>query len=359
MSDLLFIFFGFSGLGLFVFRLWPRKTISSCLVNEDPKVSIIVPARNEEKNLPHLLASLKSLTYPRFEVIVVDDQSSDQTSVIAEKYDVKLVRGVPKPSDWGGKQWACQQGSLVAGGDYLLFTDADTYHHSDNLEKALSFMQKHQLDLMSALPFHRGKTIWESLLGPFHLLLLAVTAPYNDPEPGRLFAIGQYLMFKKTAYLKLGGHASVKTKLVEDVPIANLALKKGLKFKVFTNSCLFEVRMYLSLSDFLQGWRRNFRAGFIESRLSAPFEVALMICGLLGSCQFSNPHSWLLIAFSCSFLIWRQSSIGNFSVFGIIFLPFSLFLFTWISLLSSFDLLTKAPLKWKDRSYRSIKGTPD
>ena len=153
-----------------------------------PGVSIVIPARDEEHNLPSLLASLRAIDYPAYEVIVVDDNSSDRTAAVAEAGGARVLRGLPLPPGWNGKNWACHQAVKIATGELLLFTDADTVHRADGLRRAVGFLEAKNADLVSALPYHRCPTWWERLLGPFHALVLVATA-HRRPRPRRLYAV--------------------------------------------------------------------------------------------------------------------------------------------------------------------------
>lgn len=357
------------GLSLLVYRLWPRLMSEAATQQKQeaqargssgdsqPKVSIIVPARNEERVLPRLLASLQHLSYKNYEVIVVDDCSDDQTAAIAAAAGVTLVRGAARPVGWNGKQWACWQGAELATGEWLLFTDADTWHAEDALDRIIAFVKQGRYEVASALPYHDGQGIWERLLGPFHLMLLAVTAPYAAATPKRKFAIGQYLLFSRSAYRTIDGHRGVRDSLVEDLPLARRVLTQGLRYGLYTGKPLFGVRMYASLPEFVQGWRRNFRAGFDDSPWSAPLEVAMMIAALTGG--WHALEAWLpavIAVMTISFMLWRQRALGRFSVLGPIFFPFAVLIFCWITLLALVDRIGRRPQKWKGREFHLPSG---
>jgi glycosyltransferase involved in cell wall biosynthesis len=318
-----------------------------------PKVSIIIPARNEAENLPNLLRSLERLDYPSYEVILIDDQSTDDTFDIGSRYaKVKALNGAPRPEEWTGKTWACHQGALAASGDILLFTDADTIHRIDSLKRAVSTLRIRDAGLLSCLPFHSGSTWWEQLLGPFHIILLAMTSPYGEPKPRRLFAIGQYLLFDAAIYRTIGGHAAIKKELVDDLALARVTIESGARYHVFRGDPLFDVRMYANLSEFIAGWRRNFRLGFSYSHPLSGIEATLMIMALVGAGHWGTSWYTTLVSLLCLLFIgWRQPSLGHFSRLGVILWPFSLFLFCLTAGLSLFDLVFKRQLKWKGRQY--------
>ncbi len=337
-------------------RMWPRSQMSTLATRSDtrqPFVSIIVPARNEEHVLPNLLDSLQKMRYPNYEVIVVDDQSTDKTATVAEKFSrVRVISGQVRPDGVMGKQWAAHQGAVAAKGEILLFTDADTVHAVDGLAQAVRFLQTEAADMISALPCHHGEALWERLLGPFHLILLALTAPYAPPKRKKLYAIGQYLMFRREFYHRIGGHLAVGSALVEDLPLANLCIAKGGIYSVYVFGHLFGVRMYATLGDFVEGWRRNFRAGFSLARRAAGFDAFLFIAAFTGAAQiFSNPLAWLSVAGTVAFAIWRQNDLGRFSKWGPLLFPFSLIVFCYVSGLAAMDKVGKRPFRWKNRAY--------
>jgi chlorobactene glucosyltransferase len=220
-----------------------------------PLVSIIVPARNEEKVIGRLLQSLTTLDYPHYEVIVVDDCSEDDTSQIARTFKVRLIRGKERPPGWNGKQWACHQGALAARGSYLLFTDADTLHHTTGLRRVMCEMLHSEAQGFTVLPQLESPKFWERLCGPFHVFLLTITNPYGKARSGQVFAIGQYLLFERRFYDRMGGHTRVRADWVEDIPLAEALLAEGGRWKVYTGPAVFSVRMYETMSDFIKGWR--------------------------------------------------------------------------------------------------------
>ena len=349
------------GFALFCLRLLPLRTLWTGSASQAqavsttswPRVSIVVPARNEEHNMPLLVDSLAKLDYPDYEVVVVDDRSTDRTAaVIAAFANVRMVAGVERPTDirWGGKQWACVQGAAAATGDLLLFTDADTVHEPDSLRRAVAAIQASGAGLLSCLPFHENPQLWERLLGPFQLLILALTAPFAPPKPGRVFVIGQYLLFRREAYEQIGGHSAVASDFAEDLPLANRALRLGLGVEVYRGAPLFHVRMYASLGEFIKGWRRNFRSGFIYASPLAGLDATLMIGGITGGVQFC-PKALAVMLLAGVFSAWRQRAIGRFHLIGAFLWPLSLGLFCWATLLAIWDVVLKREMIWKGRSY--------
>ena len=318
----------------------------------------MIPCRNEAGNIGPLLDSLINISYNNVELIVVDDQSSDGTEAIARSYQqVKVVTTPERPAGWNGKQWACHQGYLASQGKYLLFTDADTIHYPDGLARLMEVVVPQEAQLVSTLPFHRCRAWWELLMGPFHVLLLTPTAPFERGRPGRVFAIGQYLMLEREHYQQIGGHQCVANFFAEDIPMANISLRHGGRHLIYQGAPLFEVRMYANLQDFMAGWRRNFRSGLKESSWQAPLEVTAVIAAISGYGQFGGTlPSLLMISVSVMLLIKRQNLLGNFLWAGPLLLTFSILLFAKATVEAVGDILLKRDLLWKGRKISSISG---
>jgi len=205
--------------------------------------------------------------------------------------------------------------------------------------------------MMSSFPYHRVERWWEKLMGPFHTILMAATAPYS-PKPKRLFAIGQFLMFSKESYKKQGGHAAVKNEYPDDLALANACLRSGGNFRIYAGPPLFEVRMYSDFKEFISGWRRNFLAGIQQSNGWATLEVILIYCGLTGSARLFTDWPYLIPAsLGALLIIFRQKRWGRFSIFGVLLLPFSLLLFLLVTLMAVYDYWTGNILRWKGRTY--------
>lgn len=324
-------------------------------------VSIIVPARNEEANLPNLLESLVRMNRSNFEVVLVDDESEDRTREIAERFahehpwlPLKIVSGRPRPPRWSGKNWACHQGYLQSSGRYLLFTDADTQHLPGSLETVVAKMHRHGLDLLSAVPRHRCETWWEKLTGPFQIFLLLSTAAFSKPRPGRLFAIGQYLLFRRESYERQGGHEAIRGSLCDDLELARRCLESGGNYRVEGQTPLFRVRMYSSFKEFLNGWRRNFRLGFRHASLLGTMEIYFVIAALTANMKFlfaSGVEISLMLA-GALLLAKVQTRLGNFSVAGVLFLPANILLFVVVTFMALFDLLGQRDYSWRGRNYQ-------
>lgn len=338
------------GLGLFCHRL---QLFSGFRIRKSPqdfrkKVSIIIPCRDEEKNIHDLLKYFQELSYPFVEILVVDDHSSDKTAELAKMFKVQVIKTPERPKNWTGKNWPCWIGANAATGDYLLFTDADTRHTPHSLEKALEFFNSKKADLISAPPFHSCKNIWEKALGFFHLLPLFITNYLAPPKEERLFAIGQYMFFKKESYFAMGGHQEISSSLVDDIDLAQLCLKKKMNYQVYPMNDLYEVQMYATFKEFVAGWTRLIRLGLPRSQFTTFIEVCCLLNFILYVFTGANI---LLSLVGLGLLAWAQRHQGDFKIWGVLFTPLNALLFIYITLAANIGVLMKNKITWRGRSY--------
>src|ERR1700688_3524967 len=200
-----------------------------------PAVSVIVPARNEEFCLGECLQSLLSLTAVAFEVIVVDDHSTDRTREIAASFasqGVRVIEAGSLPAGWTGKNNAVTAGAGEARGEWLLFTDADTIHLPGSLARSLLDAKRHGAAMLSYSPEQIAKNFWEKAVMPVIFAELAVSfrpSHVSDPNSAAAAANGQYILITREAYDAVGGHAAIATRLLEDVALARAVKQSGRK----------------------------------------------------------------------------------------------------------------------------------
>jgi chlorobactene glucosyltransferase len=236
-----------------------------------PFVSVLVPARNEERNLDACLASLAAQNYPQYEVVVLDDRSSDRTWEIIQRWAsasprIRGVRGGDLPQGWVGKNFACHQLFTHAAGELLLFTDADTVHSPESIRSAVTAMRQSQADLLSLLPRLRLESVWEKVVMPMlHFVtfgFLPFPLVHHTTSPKLAMANGQFMLFRRNAYERIGGHEAVKDALVEDVWLARRIKQFRLRLRVMDGRHLLETRMYTSLREIWSGFSKNLFPGF-------------------------------------------------------------------------------------------------
>ena len=256
------------------------------------KLSVIVPARNEEHNIGECLDSLLAQDYAglsdgsHFEIIVVDDRSEDRTAEIVQERvlqdeRVKLIRNTELPEGWTGKNYALYLGAqAVSQPEFILFTDADTRHHRRNLSVAMTFAVKHKTDMLSLLIPISNVTFWEKVIQPLTGSMLGIRYPIwkvNNPASKIAFGNGQYILIRRDAYEGIGGHEAVRDKLLEDIAIARLIKGSGRSLKMAYAGDVSHIRMYRSFSEIWHGWARIFFAGMNRSLSMMSVGVLLML----------------------------------------------------------------------------------
>src|SRR5688572_16257559 len=250
-----------------------------------PLVSVIVPARNEERNLPRLLPGLLKQCYPNYEVIVVDDASTDSTPRILREWDgrserLRVVYGEPLPEGWRGKPWAMCQGARAARGDWLLFTDADTQHSPLSVSSSVAYALRRKIDLLSILPHSELVTPAERVIMPTAHMGIANLYPaylVNDPKSKRAIANGQYILIRRAAYDGVGGIERVKDKIAEDLEFAEVVKGEGYRLYLADGRHLMSVRMYTNLAEIWEGWSKNVVLSFKGRSVLATIVIAAFL----------------------------------------------------------------------------------
>jgi GT2 family glycosyltransferase len=227
----------------------------------EPVVSVVVPARNEEVSLGLCLESLVGQQGVSFEVIVVDDESTDGTRAIAEGFSgVRVVDSQPLRAGWSGKANAMRSGALEARGAWLLFTDADTVHLPGSLARAVVEAKRHGAALLSYSPEQEVHGLWQKAVMPVIFAELAASyrpAMVNDPASSAAAANGQYLLITREAYAAVGGQTGIMTSLLEDVALAKAVKASGRKLFFRYGAEAVRTRMYRSFGQLREGWTKN------------------------------------------------------------------------------------------------------
>ncbi|MCS7178708.1 MAG: glycosyltransferase family 2 protein [Anaerolineae bacterium] len=248
-------------------RCLGKYAVPPCL----PRVSILVPVRNEEAVIRHCLRSLLAQDYPDFEVLVLDDGSTDGTGAVLaalarEESRLRVLVGRPLPEGWLGKHWACQQLAEAATGELLLFTDADTIHHPWALRLGVAALLEEQADLLSGFLHQRLITWGERLTVPtifwcfFSFLPLALA--HRVRMPALSLTNGQWMLFRRSAYMGIGGHAAVRNHPVDDIALGQRVKARGLRWRIVDLGDFVSCRMYASFRAALEGFTKNLFAVF-------------------------------------------------------------------------------------------------
>ncbi len=334
----------------------------------NPELSVIVPARNEEACLADCLRSLVGQTGPAYEVIVVDDHSSDATRAIAAGFPVQLITADPLPPGWSGKCNAAWTGAKAATGKWLLFTDADTRHQANSIAIGLSEAIEFDAALLSYSPRQEVRGFAERALMPVIFSELAATyrpKEVSDPNSSAAAANGQYLLIRRDAYDAIGGHAAVATTILEDVALAKRVKQAGYKLQ-FRQSDVVSTRMYRTFPQMWEGWTKNLALLFPRPRRLAALRIAeftVIVLGALLSVAMAIRGSTIsaAVALCIALLVliffllrirrahfdWLSNSLAIFGLplFGIL-------------LLNSGISHNRGTVRWKGRQYRGVDAEP-
>lgn len=232
-----------------------------------PSLAVIVPARNEAATIVRCLAGLRAQDYPaeRLRVLVVDDGSTDGTAAIAAHAiggdpRFRIIAAGSLPTGWAGKPHACWKGAAAAEGEWLCFLDADTVAAPFLLRTAIATAGRRGLDLLSLEPRLELETVWERLVIPAGLFALAFIGDVrrtNDPARRGAAANGQFMLIRRSAYERIGGHAAVRAAIIEDTMLAAKVKEAGLRFALLGGAPLIRTRMYRSLPALWEGLSKN------------------------------------------------------------------------------------------------------
>ena len=309
-------------------------------------VSIIIPARNEDHNLPTLLRSLASQPVNPHEIIVVDDGSTDRTAEVAREFGARVIHSQPLPDGWRGKAWACHQGAQFATGDLLLFLDADTWFEPDGLARVLS---RYSGGAFSVGPYHTVRKTYEDLSLFFNFNMTVGTVPRG------LF--GQMLLVDRGSYRCVGGHETVKGRILENFWLARQFRAAGIPVRSGTGRGTFSFRMYPNgLQELIEGWTKGFASGAGQTpRGTLLLIVAWMIGLMLAPLGLLVTHDWLW--WGAAYLLcaaqveWFSRKVGTFRWISALLYPVPLMFFFAVFAWSA--ARSGKLVSWKGRKIRA------
>lgn len=344
--------------GLFLFYGFPLLVIKKKSAALNPKISIIIPARNEENNLPVLLASLKDQSLSPFEIIVVNDNSTDGTARIAEENGAHIIYSTPLPDGWLGKPWGCYQGAQQAKGDIFIFLDADTFLEPDGLERIMGNYEGS--GVISIFPYHRIKKPYEAFSAIFNLMQLA--GMYCLSLSGKRQSKGLFgpcLVISRGDYYRTGGHVAVKDRVLEHYSMGAILIKYNIPFALFRGKGVLNVRMYPEgFSSLINGWRKSFTLGADETHPLNMTIATTWISGLIAATVYFMVslfngnimdicYGGFIYLICVLQLFIHLRSIGTFPAWSALFYPAVLIFF--LSLFTFAALSSKKPVEWKGR----------
>ncbi|HMR64352.1 MAG TPA: glycosyltransferase family 2 protein [Anaerolineae bacterium] len=340
--------------------------------NIGPLVSILIPARNEAAVIGSTVRRLLAQSYPNFEVIILDDQSTDGTAEQACRAGqndsrLQVVPGTGLPPGWLGKNWACAQLARRARGEWLVFADAEVQWAPEALTGLLAEIERSRAEVITVWPTQQTEGWSERLVVPLMALAIVGYLPlplvHYTAWPSLAAANGQCLAFHRAAYERVGGHASVRGEVLEDVLLARRAKAAGLRLRMADGGGLIGCRMYRSWSAVREGFAKNVLAGYGHS---IPF---LLLATIFHWLVFLGPWVWLV---SGSFGVrvprwpwWPLSLVGlGVGVRGLtaavtrqrwldaLLMPVSVLLMTIIAAQSVYWQLRYGGPQWKGRTVR-------
>lgn len=319
--------------------------------------SVIIPARNEEHNLPRLLDSLWQSSVTPHEVIVVDDSSQDATAAVAAAGGATVLAARPLPAGWTGKTWACFQGAEIASGDVLVFLDADTWFSPQGFGRLLSAYAAQRSDLfaVSLLPFHDLRASYEELSLFFNLLMAFGAGGFGLLGGGLLF--GQSLVISRALYDKSGGHAAVRRQILENVALADRIEAVGGKCACLGARGVLNVRMFPDgFKQLWESWVKAFADGAAASDgriLALSISWLSALSGIFLVLLFaSGPMRWAAASlYACSAIEvwWLVRQIGRFSLFTCALYPVALLFFFALFAQSLVRRTFKRQVTWRGR----------
>jgi chlorobactene glucosyltransferase len=281
---------------LFNLRSLKKPRSDSKILDPTPFISVLIPARDEEANIETCLKSLQRQDYPNFEVLVLDDNSSDNTASIVERIAatdsrIQLIKGKPLPEGWAGKPFACYQLAQKAKGSWLLFVDADTIHAPQMLRSMLALAIELRPSMLSGLPRQLGASLPQKVAIPVLYFVILSWLPLwwlqHSKQPKISLAIGQFLLFPKEEYWRIGGHEAVKSRVLEDVWLGIEVTRHGGRHLAVDLSPVVSCRMYRSLGAMWDGFTRWIYSVAVLSRLAL---IGLIVAGYI---FFLAPFYWL------------------------------------------------------------------
>jgi chlorobactene glucosyltransferase len=295
-----------------------------------PKVSIIVPVRNEEKYISKCLDSLVNQKYPNFEIIVINDSSSDGTWDIIQRYtenceqSLEAINAGPRPDGWIGKSWACYQGYLKATGDIFMFTDADTIHSQNALSLAVGHLIDQRLDALTAIPRLVCEDFWTKITLPVVWSISYVRySPLraNNPNTTTGYFFGSFYVIFRRVYEAVGTHEAVKGEIVEDGALGGIVKKEKFRLKVVRGEHHIRAIWARDLSSLWHGLRRLMIPLYYQDKIHASVVTTAVFFLLL--------TPFFLFPFSISYLaqlsmIGNPISINDFRIWDAVLIGFSL-----------------------------------
>jgi glycosyltransferase involved in cell wall biosynthesis len=335
------------------------------LAGDAPRVSIVIPARNEERNLEEALRSVLAQDYPNVEIVVVDDRSTDRTGEILDRMAaadprVRVVHVKELPPGWLGKNHALELGSEGAGGDFLLFTDADVVMEPTALRRAVAHMEARGLDHITISPeIERTSLLYEMFIGTFAVFFAMYTKPWKvgDPKSSRHIGIGAFNLVRTSAYRGVGGHRPIALRPDDDLKLGKLLKKNGYRQEFLYGHGMLRVEWYASIRELIQGLMKNafpavdYRIPVVLS--STVTQLTILIWPFLAVFLTSGITRWLNLASVAVLLAlcWLNAPLAGVRRWHGVGFPLATLLFLYILWRSTLTILWNGGIDWRGTHY--------
>jgi 4,4'-diaponeurosporenoate glycosyltransferase len=318
-------------------------------------VTVVIPARDEEHNLPRLLESLEAQTEPPAEVVVVDDGSMDRTAAVARDAGVRVIEAGAPPAGWLGKPWACHQGVDAASGERLLFIDADTWLAPDGIARLVAAHDDLAPDgLLSVQPFHRVERAYEHLSAVCNVVSVLASGMAAPGTPRPSVAFGPCLLVRADALSAAGGFRAVRGEIVEDAALASAFRRVGRPVRCLGGGSTVSFRMYPEgVGSLVDGWTKNLSGGAARVAPLALLGAVLWVTAGLSVTvdAVTEPTGAVLVAWVAvaAQLWWALRRLGSFHWLTAVLFPIPLLAFVALFFRSLVLRLTHRPVSWRGR----------
>ena len=346
-------------------RIRSLKDVAPLAQTEWPRVSVVIAARNEARNIEEAMQSVLNQDYPQLEIIVADDRSTDRTGEILDRMaasDARLrpLRITKLPPGWLGKNHAQHVAARHATGEFILFTDADIVMNPTTIRRAVSHAERERRDHIALAPEARMPGVWLSaFVGVFGFFFSLFTRPWKaaDPRSRRFIGVGAFNLVRAAVYHRIGGHEAIRMRPDDDIKLGKLIKQSGCRQELLHGVGMISVEWYASVRELIDGTEKNFFSG-LEYNLAATVGAALMqlvffvwpfiaVLATSGATQWLNAAAVLIVLTSYAA---SAHMVGARRRYAVLF-PVSVLLFVYLMWNSARKTLMNGGINWRDTHY--------
>jgi cellulose synthase/poly-beta-1,6-N-acetylglucosamine synthase-like glycosyltransferase len=346
-------------------RIRSLKDVAPLAQTEWPRVSVVIAARNEARNIEEALQSVLNQDYPQLEIIVADDRSTDRTGDILDRMAAGDTRLRPLhinklPPGWLGKNHAQHVAAHQATGEFLLFTDADIVMHPTTIRRAVSHAERERRDHIALAPEARMPgVLLNAFVGVFGLFFSLFTRPWKaaDPRSRRFIGIGAFNLIRAEVYRRIGGHEAIRMRPDDDIKLGKLIKQSGYRQELLHGVGMISVEWYASVRELIDGTEKNFFSG-LEYNLAAAIGAALLqlvffvwpfigVLATTGATRWLNATAVLIVLATYAM---GAHMVGARRRYAVLF-PLSVLLFVYLMWNSARKTLMNGGINWRDTHY--------